>query len=129
MKGDSIPIKTIDDYLSALSEKEIIALETLRWQIKEAAPEAEEGISYGVPCFKLAGLLVGFGAAKKHLSFYVMSPAVVESMKAELSGWKTMPSGVQFTAEKLLPAELVQKLVRMRVAQNQTGLHSKKKST
>lgn len=127
MNSDSIPIKTVDDYLDRLSENELIALETLRRQIIEAAPEAEECISYQVPVFKLNGSLVGFGAAKKHLSFYVMNPTLLATLKAELTGWKTMASGIQFTAEKPLPVELVQKIVRARVAENRAKMESKKK--
>jgi hypothetical protein len=64
---------TIDEYLAPLGDKERQSLDKLRRAIQEAAPEAEECISYGVPAFRLDGMLVGFGASAKHCSFFLMN--------------------------------------------------------
>jgi uncharacterized protein YdhG (YjbR/CyaY superfamily) len=107
----------IDTYLAALPEEQRSALEKLRATIREAAPEAVEVLSYGVPAFKQRQVLVSYGAAKKHCSFYVMSTAVVDAHKPELSGYKLGKGSVQFTPESPIPAPLVTKLVRARLAE------------
>ena len=110
--------KTIDDFLATLSADKRAALEKLRQQIKRAAPKAEECISYGVPAFRLEGrMLVFFGAAKKHCSFYPGALPVV-TCRQELKSYDTSKGTIRFPADQPLPAALVRRLVRIRVAQN-----------
>jgi uncharacterized protein YdhG (YjbR/CyaY superfamily) len=90
------------------------ALETLRKNIKAAAPKAEECISYGVPAFRLNGkFLVAYAAAKSHCAFY--PGAVIEHLK-ELKDYDTSKGTIRFPADKPLPAALVRKLVMLRIA-------------
>lgn len=108
----------IDAFLAGLPEGRREALEDLRRVIAAAAPEAEEGISYGVPAFKYRGRpLVSFGAGKDHCSFYVQSPTVMEAHRNELAGYDTAKGTVRFTPDKPLPADLVTKLVEARIAE------------
>lgn len=87
--------------------------------IAAAAPDAVEAICYGVPAFRLTGRpLVSFGAGRKHCSFYVQSPAVMELHREELAGYDTTKGTVHFTPERPLPAELVTKLIRARIAES-----------
>ena len=73
-----INAKTIDEYLAALSDEQRIALEQLRKAIRAAAPaKREECISYSLPAFRQDGMLVAFGAAAKHCTFYLMSATTV----------------------------------------------------
>ena len=62
--------KTIDEYIASFPEDVQTALQKLRRAIKEAAPEAEETISYQMPAFRLGGILVWFAAFKSHIGFY-----------------------------------------------------------
>ena len=110
--------KTIDEFLAALSEDKRAALEKLRKTIRAAAPEAEECISYQIPAFRLDGMLVGFGATAKHCAFYLMSSTTVETHKDELKGYDTSKGTIRFRADKPLPAALVRKLVKARIAEN-----------
>src|SRR4030095_10246181 len=65
--------KTIDEYLAALGDAQRAALQNLRRTIQAAAPQAEEGISYGLAAFRLNGSpLVAFGASTRHWAFYPM---------------------------------------------------------
>jgi uncharacterized protein YdhG (YjbR/CyaY superfamily) len=81
--------ESIDEYLDSVPETMRGSLETLRRQIRAEVPDAVETVSYGVPMFKLGGRpLVSLGAASKHLSLYVMSPAVVEAHAADLQSFK-----------------------------------------
>ena len=111
---------TIDEFLADVPDERRAALEELRKQISAAAPDATEGINYGVPAFKLHGRpLVSFAAAKNHCSFYVQSPAVMRAHAAELKGYETTKGAVHFSPEKRIPADLVTKLVRARIAENE----------
>src|SRR5262249_37859422 len=110
--------KTIDEFLATLSDDKRVALEKLRKTIKAAAPGAEECISYQVPAFRLNGMLVGFGATEKHCAFYLMSASTVETHKDELKGYDTSKGTIRFQPDKPLPAALVRKLVKARIAEN-----------
>jgi uncharacterized protein YdhG (YjbR/CyaY superfamily) len=111
--------KTIDEYLAALSEDKRTALENLRQTIRAAAPNAEECINYGLAAFRLNGKnLVAFGAAANHCAFYLMSGSTVEAHKDELENYDTSKGTIRFQADNPLPAALVRKLVRARIAEN-----------
>ncbi|PZR71519.1 MAG: hypothetical protein DLM73_15870 [Chthoniobacterales bacterium] len=111
--------KNIDDYLATLPENQRAALEKLRKAIKAAAPKAEECISYDMPAFRLDGkLLVSFAAWAKHCAFYPGSyPAKVH--QAALKAYDTNKGSIRFSEENPLPATLVRKLVKSRVAQRE----------
>jgi uncharacterized protein YdhG (YjbR/CyaY superfamily) len=109
---------TIDDYLAGLGDDKRAALEKLRKAIRAAAPKAEECISYQIPAFRLNGkILVCFGAAAKHCSFYPGSGSTVETFKDELKGYDTSKGTIRFQADKPLPTALVRKLVKARIAE------------
>ena len=114
----SKPPETIDEYLAPLSAEKRAALENLRKAIRSAAPKAEECISYGIPGFRLGGrLLVSFGAAAKHCAFYPGS-FPVEAHSDELEKYDTTKGTIRFPVDEPLPAALVRKLVRARIAQH-----------
>src|SRR5262249_40050010 len=111
--------RTIDEYLAAVREDQRAALEKLRKTIKAAAPQAEECISYGLAAFRLHGKpLVAFGAAANHCAFYPMSAATVAAHQEELAAYETSKGTIRFPADRPLPAALVRKLVKARVAEN-----------
>ena len=110
--------KTIDEYLASLSEDKRTALEKLRRIIRAAAPKAEECISYQLPAFRLNGMLVGFAATANHCAFYLMSSSTVEAHKDELKDYDTSKGTIRFQADNPLPAALVRKLVKARIAEN-----------
>lgn len=116
------PSKTIDDYLAAVPDENArAALAKLRKTIKAAAPAATEVISYQIPAFKHRGLLVGFAASKAHCTFHIMSVAVTRAHAADLEGYKTGKASIRFAAGEPLPAALVTKLVKARIAENEAG--------
>jgi uncharacterized protein YdhG (YjbR/CyaY superfamily) len=109
--------QTIDEYLAPLSNEKRAALEKLRRAIKSAAPKAEECISYQIPGFRLGGrLLVTFGAAANHCSFYPEA-FPVEAHKDELKAYDTSKGTIRFQTDSPLPATLVRKLVKTRIAE------------
>ncbi|HLN99441.1 MAG TPA: DUF1801 domain-containing protein [Pyrinomonadaceae bacterium] len=110
--------QTIDDYLAPLSNEKRTALEKLRKAIRSAAPRAEECIAYQIPAFRLDGkLLVAFGAAAKHCSFYP-GAYPIKAHKDELKSYIISKGTIRFHAESPLPATLVRKLVRTRMAEH-----------
>jgi uncharacterized protein YdhG (YjbR/CyaY superfamily) len=111
-------VASVDEFLAAVPADKRAALKTLRAAIRGAAPNATEGISYGVPTFKIDGHpLVSYGLAKTHCSFYLMSYAVMRSQAAALKGYKLGRGSVQFPADRPLPATLVRRLVKARIAE------------
>jgi uncharacterized protein YdhG (YjbR/CyaY superfamily) len=108
----------IDAFLATLPEDKRTALEQLRATIRAAAPEAVESINYGVPAFKYRGRpLVSFGATANHCAFYVQSPLVMDAHRADVEGLDTSKGTIRFAADKPLPAALVEKLVKARMAE------------
>jgi uncharacterized protein YdhG (YjbR/CyaY superfamily) len=110
--------KTIDEYLAGVSDDQRAALEKLRKTIRAAAPQAEECINYGIPAFRLNGECVaGFGASTKHCSYYPMSGKTVATLQDDLKDCKTSKGSIQFSTDKPLPAALVRKLIKTRIAE------------
>ncbi len=106
---------TIDEYLAPLPADKRAALQWLRRQIKAAAPDAEECISYGIPAFRLDGkLLVHFGAAAKHCAFY--PGGIVERFAEELAGYDTSKGTIRFPPDAPLPADLIRTILRAQIA-------------
>jgi uncharacterized protein YdhG (YjbR/CyaY superfamily) len=123
MKGSIA--KNIDDYLKQCPENVRTTLSLLRKQIREAAPKAEETISYHIPVFKYKGSLVGFGATKKHCAFYVMSNSLIKTFKDELKDYDTSTGTIRFPHDVPLPAKLVKKIVKERIVENEVILANK----
>jgi uncharacterized protein YdhG (YjbR/CyaY superfamily) len=110
--------RTIDEYLAGTSVASRAALEKVRAAVRAAAPKAEECIAYGMPALRLDGkCIAGFRAAAGHCSFHPMSGATVATLGEELAGYDTSPGTVRFPPERPLPAALVRKLVRARMAE------------
>jgi uncharacterized protein YdhG (YjbR/CyaY superfamily) len=119
--------KTINAYLAALSGDKRAALEKLRKMIRAAAPKAEECISYQIPAFRLNGrMLVGFGAAANHCAFYPMSSSTVKAHIRALKNYDTGPGTIRFQPDNPLPATLVRKLVKARIAENSNSSRGRK---
>jgi uncharacterized protein YdhG (YjbR/CyaY superfamily) len=118
-KGNAAP-KDVDEYLAGVPEPARSTLNKVRAAIRAAVPaEATEAIGYRIPTFRYKGALVAFGAFSDHCSFFPMSGSVIEAFKSELKGFHTSKGTLQFPLDKPLPATLVKKLVKARVAQNE----------
>lgn len=110
--------REVDRYLSGVEEPRRQALESLRQMILEIAPEAEQGISYRIPAFRLHGkVIAGFAAFERHLSYLPFSGSVLERLSDELDGYSRTKSSLHFTADRPLPKTLVQMLIDARLEQ------------
>ena len=117
------PPKSVDEYLARVPEPARGTLKKIRAVIRSAAPaEATEVISYGIPMFQYKGALVWFAAFSNHCSLFPTA-AVVEKFKNELKGYPTSKGTVQFPIDKPLPAALIKKIVKARVAQIESKNH------
>ena len=112
--------KNVDEYLAGVSEPARSTLNKMRAAIRSAAPpEATETISYGMPAFKHKGVLVWFAAFSNHCSLFPTA-SVIEAFKTELKGFTTSKGTIHFPTDKPLPTALVKKLVKARVALNES---------
>jgi uncharacterized protein YdhG (YjbR/CyaY superfamily) len=112
--------KNVDEYLAAVPEPARSTLNKVRAAIRSAVPrEATETISYRIPALNYKGVLVWFAAFSNHCSFFPTA-SVIEAFKNELKGFSISKGTIHFPTDKPLPAALVKKMVRMRVAQNES---------
>src|SRR6516225_5333969 len=111
--------KSIDEYLAGVPEPGRSTLNKIRATIRSAVPpEASETISYGIPAFKYKGMLVWFGAFSDHCSLFPGS-GIMEAFKDELKRYSISKGTIQFPLDKPLPATLLRKIVKIRVAANE----------
>lgn len=118
MEENKVTYESVDQYISAYAPEVQEILQTLRKVIREAAPEAEEKISYQMPTFFLHKNLVHFAAFKNHIGFYP-APQGIEAFKEELAKYKGAKGSVQFPIHEPLPYELITRIVKFRVEENQ----------
>ncbi len=112
-----LEFKDIDSYIATFPEDVQVLLEQIRTAIKTSAPKAEEVISYGMPAFKLHGMLVYFAGYKQHIGFYPTASGIA-AFKDELSKYKNAKGSVQFPIDKPMPVALIKKMVKFRVKEN-----------
>lgn len=119
-----VKYSNIDEYISSFTEETQKLLMQVRASIQEAAPEAAETISYGIPTFTLAGNLVHFAAFKNHIGFYPTSSGI-EKFKEELSIYETAKGSVKFPIDEPLPLGIISKIVKFRVKEKQVDKKNK----
>ena len=113
-----VSAQEIDQYLDALEEPKRSTLALLRQRILDVIPDAEQGISYGVPAFRVGGkTIAGFAAFKNHLSYLPHSGSVFPELKDQLKGYSTSSGALRFDIGHALPAPLVEKLIAVRLQQ------------
>ena len=118
-KSKSTP-DDVDAYLAKVPEPARTTLNKLRATIGSIVPpEAREQLSYGMPAFHYKGALVAYAAFKNHCSFFPMQASLTDEMQEELKGYRTSKGTLQFPQDKPLPAALVKKMVKRRIAENE----------
>lgn len=118
--------KEIDLYLAKVPEPARSTLKELRRLIKDALPESEECISYGLPAFRVNGqVIAGFASAKNHCSYYPFSGSTLTTLSADVSKYVTTKGSLHFAIDRCIPATLVKKLVKTRLREEKTKVASK----
>ena len=110
--------ENIDEYIAGFPKDVQEILEKVRMTIREAAPAAEETISYRIPTFKLEGPLVYFAAFKGHIGFYPMTGAVKERFRKELAQYEVGKGTVRFPLGNPIPYSLISRIVKFKVKEN-----------
>jgi uncharacterized protein YdhG (YjbR/CyaY superfamily) len=116
---------TIDEYIAQYPEDVQKTLNEVRAAIRESAPGAREIISYAMPAFYLNGNLVYFSANKGYIGFYPTSSGI-EAFKEELSGYQPTKGAAHFPLDQPMPFELIRKIVKFRVSENQKKASARK---
>jgi uncharacterized protein YdhG (YjbR/CyaY superfamily) len=110
---------TIDAYLATVKGERRTALQALRRTILSIIPRAEECISYGMPAFRLDGRVVaGFAATAKGCSYFPFSGSTLRTLAGDLKDYGGTKSALHFDPAKGLPASLVRRLIRTRIAED-----------
>jgi uncharacterized protein YdhG (YjbR/CyaY superfamily) len=113
----NLEIKNIDEYIEVQPDEIRSILQKVRSVIQDAAPEATEKISYGMPTFFLHGNLVHFAANKHHLGFYP-APSGLQAFPMEIAKYKSSKGAVQFPYNQPIPYDLIAEIVKFRVVEN-----------
>lgn len=112
------PMNEVDVYILACPPEAQEVLENIRRIILKAAPDAWEGMAYGMPAYKTRGKpLVYMAAYKNHIGFYA-TPSGHKLFEAELAAYKQGKGSVQFPLNKTIPYDLIERMVRFRVEEN-----------
>jgi uncharacterized protein YdhG (YjbR/CyaY superfamily) len=111
-------VSEIDVYLAKVSGNKRVALDKLRKTIRSIVPKAEECISYGMPAFRLDGTVIaGFQATAKGCSYYPFSGTTLRTLADDLRGYDQTKSALHFSPDQPLPATLVRRLIKARIAE------------
>jgi uncharacterized protein YdhG (YjbR/CyaY superfamily) len=121
-----IKFETVDEYISTFPASTKKILKEMRKTIKQAAPDADELISYNMPAFKQEGILVYYAGYKGHIGFYPVSSAIA-AFKKDLSDYELSKGTVRFPLDKPIPLDLIAKIVKFRVQENLKKSELKKK--
>ena len=112
-------MQTVEEYLAGVPEPARSTLQKIRVAIRSAVPaEATEAISYRIPAFKYKGMLVWYAAFTDHCSLFP-GASVIAAFKDELKGYTVSKGTIRFPTDKPLPAALVKKLVKAKIAENE----------
>jgi uncharacterized protein YdhG (YjbR/CyaY superfamily) len=117
-EGVAVSAQEIDQYIDAQEEPKRTTLARLRQTILRIVPDAEQGISYGLPAFRVRGTVIaGFAAFKSHLSYLPHSGSVFPELKDELTDYSFSSGALHFGIDQPLPVSLVEKLIAVRLRQ------------
>ncbi|MBS1585707.1 MAG: DUF1801 domain-containing protein [Bacteroidetes bacterium] len=117
---------SVEEYFASQPAAVQAILEEMRNTISQAAPKAQEVISYNMPAFKMHGVLVYYAAAKEHLGFYPTAEPI-RVFADELAKYKTSKGAIQFPLDKPIPKTLIKKIVKYRLEEDEAKAKAKKK--
>jgi uncharacterized protein YdhG (YjbR/CyaY superfamily) len=118
--------QTVDEYIATFPPKTKKFLKDIRAAIKQAAPQAEETISYNMPAFRLQGMLIWYAGYKEHIGIYPKT-AVIQVFKNDLGEYKLSKGTIQFPLDQPLPLDLITRIVKYRIKENLEAAKAKLK--
>jgi len=114
---DNQQSQSVDTYIAVFPANVREILQKIRRVIREAAPEAQETISYGMPTFKFYGNLVHFAGWRTHIGFYP-TPSGITAFQKELAPYGVTKGAIRFPLDQPIPYALIKKIVKLRVKEN-----------
>ncbi len=117
--------KAVNEYINMFPIGMQLQLETIRTIIKNAAPDAEETMSYGMPAYKQQKIIVYFSGNKNHIGFYPTASGI-ENFKDQLTNFKWSKGAIQFPMDQPLPKKLITAIVKFRVKEVEQKAKKKK---
>lgn len=109
-------MSTLEDYLKNITPQQLSIYNHVRELVKQAAPDAEEKLSYGVPAFMHKGKpIIYFGAYKNHMSIYPASDIMVEAIGPDLAKMRTSKGTIQFTQEHPISDKILKQIIAFRL--------------
>ena len=127
MKREKGAPESVDAYIAGFKPEVRAVLRKMRATIRQAAPAAEERISWGMPAYTLDGMLTFFAAFKNHVSLFP-GPAGLEKFKKELAAYGTSKGTVRFPLGAPVPYGLITRIVKFRVKENRARAEAKRKT-
>jgi uncharacterized protein YdhG (YjbR/CyaY superfamily) len=121
-------ILSVDAYIKAIPAKNRKAFEEFHHLVIDNIPGGESCMSYGMPAVKFHGIVVYYAYWEKHMAIYPM-PSALKEFAAELDGYLTSKSTIQFPHGTTLPKKLIKDIVKFRVAENKLKAELKKKKS
>lgn len=119
------PHNEVDQYIAGFPKEVQTRLQTIRQTIRQAAPDAEECISYGIAAYKLFGALVYFAGYKAHIGFYPV-PSGMKAFEKDLAPYAASKATAQFRHNQPIPHDLIAQIVKYRVQENREKAEKKK---
>ena len=117
-QNEGVSDAEIDAYLDLLSEPQKSTLSELRRTILAVLPDCEQGLSYGIPAFRVRGkVIAGFAAFKNHVSYFPHSGSVLPQLRRDVAKFPTSKGTLRFASDEPLPVPLVEKLISVRMQQ------------
>jgi uncharacterized protein YdhG (YjbR/CyaY superfamily) len=126
MNADAVSPQNIDEYIANFPSSIQAILQEIRLTIAQAAPDASEKISYGMPTFVLKGNLVHFAAFKNHIGFY-STPSGTSKFQQDILKYKHAKGSIQFPISQPMPFDLITQIVKFRVEENLAKAAKQKK--
>lgn len=115
----------VDQYIYTFPQEVQVRLQALRKTIRQAAPDAEESVSYGMPAYKLFGALVYFAGYKNHIGFYPV-PSGMKAFEKDLAPYASSKATAQFPHDQPIPHDLISRIVKFRAQENREKAEKKK---
>jgi uncharacterized protein YdhG (YjbR/CyaY superfamily) len=108
---------SVDEYIAAQPETVRAKLEQVRAAIKKAVPEAQEGIGYRMPGYKLHGKpMLYFAGFKDHYSLFAASGTFFAALEDELAGYELRKGTIHFRLTEPVPVKLISRIAKLRAA-------------
>lgn len=109
--------QTVSEYINAAPKEARQKLRAIRACIRKAAPDATQGLKWGMPAFSHKRILVTFAGFRHHIGFYP-TPSAVKTFARELANFKTSGTTIQFPLDQPLPLPLIRRITAFRVRES-----------